>query len=91
MRLHEERVLEWINETRVKYGIGEPLAEMPPDMTVERYRERDSSISAECPVAVALDQRCGSCTIVIDGVWIRFPEYVSQFIQDHDGRIALVL
>lgn len=85
-RENEAEVLEYCNGLRKEYGIGEPLPEMPPD-----YHGTDRhGITQHCPVAVALETPCGYHTVTFktqDGQkTVEFPEFVTDFISEHDRR-----
>jgi hypothetical protein len=85
-RENEAEVLEYLNSLRVEYGIGEPLAELPPDLPSSDLR----TVSEGCPVAVALETQCGigGVTLVKNGypVSVEFPKFVTNFQLAHDDR-----
>jgi hypothetical protein len=90
MRENEQQVLEYINGLREQYGIGEPLSEMPPDLTIEQYHQDGDTVAIHCPVAVALDKTCGAYYVRLGtgDERIQFPDFVSSFIVDHDCRFV---
>ena len=88
MRLHEERVLEWTNQMRKQYNLGEPLTELPPDLTVEQWLEDGRTVTSHCPMAVALCQSsCGVGSFTLGGKTVHAPGFVAQFQADHDWRV----
>lgn len=81
-RPHADRVLEWLNEQRATYNIGEPLSAVPPDVQHNDVCE----LSAICPIAQGLGAYCGRRVAYVGEHKLYFPDFVTEFILDHDQR-----
>lgn len=76
-----ERVLAWVNRTRVKHGM-KPLKKLPKGNLAD---------PTHCVIARAIKGRAligtgivGAPTVADGGEYITFPQYIGKFIVDFD-------